>query len=157
MSFNEKKIEKYSFNLNAKLGFGSFSEVFLGKDDLTNLPVAIKVINYRKISENKYLLDLLNNEVSILKNINHPNILKLFDVLNTANNIYIVTEYCNEGDLGNKLKKYKRFAEIEAINMMKDIIKGAKKNLQKIIKLIKNNNLIIITKKKLKIRSSRIK
>ncbi len=47
-----------------------------------------------------------------MKKIDHPNIVKLFDVYQTNNNMYIVTEYCKAGDLNSYLKKYKKLKEV---------------------------------------------
>jgi serine/threonine protein kinase len=54
-----------------------------------------------------------------LKKINHVNLLKCFDTYNTLNNCYIVTEYCNEGDLASILKKKGRYSELEFANIFK--------------------------------------
>jgi serine/threonine-protein kinase ULK/ATG1 len=43
--------------------------------------------------------ELLDNEIKILRSINHPHILKLYDIYYTVNNCYIITEYCAGGNL----------------------------------------------------------
>ena len=53
-----------------------------------------------------------------MKQLNHPNIVKLLDVFQTSNNVYIITEYCNQGDLGELMKKKKRFSESIVIRIM---------------------------------------
>ncbi len=54
---------------------------------------------------------MLSNEILILKSLNHPNVLKCFDVYKTASQCFIVTEYCNNGDLLSHLAKKGRFIE----------------------------------------------
>ena len=54
----------------------------------------------------------------------HENIVRLLDVYQTSNNMYIVTEFCEEGDLRNYLKKRKRLTEAEALGFLKDIMRG---------------------------------
>jgi serine/threonine protein kinase len=46
-----------------------------------------------------------------MKKMEHENIVKLLDVYQTSNNMYIVTEFCEEGDLRNYLKKKKKLSE----------------------------------------------
>ena len=46
-----------------------------------------------------------------MKKMEHENIVKLLDVYQTSNNMYIVTEFCEEGDLRNYLKKKKKLTE----------------------------------------------
>lgn len=67
---------------------------------------------------------LLKNEISALKSFNSKNILKLFDVFQTANNTYLITEYCDSGDLSNRIKKRGRIDEQEAVRILKDIVAG---------------------------------
>ena len=59
-----------------------------------------------------------------MKKLEHENIVKLLDVYQTSNNMYIVTEFCEEGDLRGYLKKKKRLSEVDALNFLKDIMKG---------------------------------
>lgn len=58
---------------------------------------AIKVINLSKMSKGNY--QLLQNEISILKELDHAHIIKLHDVFYTENNCYIITDYCEGGTL----------------------------------------------------------
>jgi serine/threonine protein kinase len=48
---------------------------------------------------------LLNREIQLLRDIKHQNVISCLDVLMTANNCYIVTEYCPQGDLGSIIAK----------------------------------------------------
>lgn len=44
-------------------------------------------------------MELLENEIKVLRTCNNENIIKLYDIKKTQNNIYLIMEYCNEGDL----------------------------------------------------------
>ena len=59
-----------------------------------------------------------------MKKVQHENIVRLLDVYQTSNNMYIVTEYCEGGDLANLLKKKKRLSEREASQYLGQIIAG---------------------------------
>ena len=49
-----------------------------------------------------------------MKKVSHENIVHLFDIYQTANNMYIVTELCQDGDILKLLRKKKRIPEHEA-------------------------------------------
>jgi len=92
------------YTLKEKIGKGSFGEVYLASKKGENRAYAVKVIDYKfKRNAMKYL----NNEINILKDANHPNILKCFEIKETSEKIYIITEYYNGGTLENFLEKYK--------------------------------------------------
>jgi len=78
-----------------KIGSGSFATVYLAQKD--QQLYALKVINKTEITavyEQK-----LNNEIHILKKIDHPNIVKLYDVIETSESYYLILEYISGGDL----------------------------------------------------------
>jgi serine/threonine protein kinase len=53
--------------------------------------------------------ELLENEVRILKMVNHEHILAFLDIYHTANNYYIITEYCEGGSLFAQMEEKKPF------------------------------------------------
>ena len=59
-----------------------------------------------------------------MKKLTHENIVGLLDVYQTSNNMYIVTEFCEEGDLRGYLKRRKRLPESESLAFLKDIMNG---------------------------------
>lgn len=61
-----------------------------------------------------------------MKKVDHDNVVRLLDVYQTNNNMYIVTEFCEDGDLRSYIKKKKKLAESEAIRILKDILSGFK-------------------------------
>lgn len=121
----EKKIEKYQFSLKKQLGQGSYATVYLGREIETGQPVAVKVID-KKIFSNAYNVKNIQSEIDIMKKVSHQNIVQLFDIYQTTNNMYIVTELCQDGDLLKLLHKKKRIPEREAKNYLRDIMNGAK-------------------------------
>jgi serine/threonine-protein kinase ULK/ATG1 len=109
--------------MNNLLGKGSFASVFLGRLISDDSPAAVKVID-KKIFANQYNLKNIHCEIEIMKKMEHENIVKLLDVYQTSNNMYIVTEFCEGGDLRGYLKKKKKLSESESISLLKDIIRG---------------------------------
>jgi len=68
---------------------------------------------------------LLKNEINVLNKLNsNINCLKLFDVFQTANNTYIITEFCDHGDLKDLINKYGAFSERHAVRILKNILNG---------------------------------
>ena len=114
--------------LTTKLGKGSFGNVYLTTKQGTSTKYATKVIDKAK---NQYLIEYINNEISILKDVNHPNIIKFIEKHEDSNNIYIVEEFYNGVDLFQALKRYqngndKGFPEEIVQYIMKEIIEGVK-------------------------------
>lgn len=85
----------------------------------------MKVID-KKIFSNAYNVKNIQSEIDIMKKVFHENIVKLYDIYQTTNNMYIVTELCQDGDLYRKLQRKKRFSEADAKAYLKDIMNGAK-------------------------------
>jgi len=54
-----------------------------------------------------------------MQEINHPNIMHLYELMESSNNFYLVLQYCNNGDMEEYLKKKNRLAEEEAIYFLK--------------------------------------
>lgn len=74
---------------------------------------------------------MLDNEIQILKSLDHPNVIKCFDIYKTASNCYIITELCSNGDLLNYLTRRGKLEETVAIQIMTEIIEGVKYLLNK--------------------------
>ncbi len=102
-----KKVGKYE--LGKTLGSGSFSKVKLGVDD-TGKQYAVKIIDKEQlIREN--MEEQLKREISIMKMLNHPYVVHLYDVLQTQNNIYLVLELVTGGELFDRIVSAKKFDE----------------------------------------------
>ena len=67
------------------------------------------------------LITSLKNEVKNMRAINHPNVVKLYDVKKSSNNFYLICEYCNNGNLENYLlSRQNKLSLLESIKIMKD-------------------------------------
>ena len=98
------KVDEYT--LIKFIGKGNFGEVYLGSKIGSQAKYAIKKKELSKYLINKTAYKYLNNEISIMKDINHPNIIKLMDVKNNSKFAFIITEYCNGGNLQDFLINY---------------------------------------------------
>jgi len=97
------------YNVIKKIGEGSFSNVYKASHIKTGIFYAIKSIKTKRLS--KKVIQNLNSEVEILMNINHPNIIKIHDVIKTKDHIHLVLDYCDGGDLHNFIKKNGKIQE----------------------------------------------
>ncbi|CAD8133930.1 unnamed protein product [Paramecium pentaurelia] len=117
----DKRISSYIFSLKAIIGKGSYGIVYLGKHETTQKLVAIKVIDRRSVD-----FDIQSQEIAIMKQLNHPNIVQLIDFVISVNNLYIITEYCNGTDLKTYLQENSPLSEESALKIIKSIIRGLK-------------------------------
>ena len=102
-AINSKSLfDKYE--VKQKIGKGKFGLVKLGINKETKKEVAIKIM--AKKSMDKSDLELAKVEIDILKISQHPNIIKLYDIYENENYIYIIMEYCSGGDLLSYFEHY---------------------------------------------------
>ena len=69
--------------------------------------------------------NLLNSEIEVLKSLKgSPGIIEVFDIYNTRNNTYIITELCEGGDLSKLISNHKGLPESQAAALMNQILEG---------------------------------
>ena len=118
------------YSLLKSIGKGAFGEVYLTSKEGTNRLFATKKVSKKKVNSptlKKYFF----NEISILKEINHKNIIHFETIKHTVHNFYIITEYCNGGGLSDCLLKYKKlyvkpFSEQIVQHIMRQIVEALK-------------------------------
>ena len=81
-----------AYTIGNEIGKSALGGVYSAINEFTDEKVAIKIISKDTLQYNKTELTLINNEITILKLLNHKNIIKLYEVFETQTNIYIVTE-----------------------------------------------------------------
>ena len=114
-------LEKYE-NIEY-LGKGVFGVVRLYQDKLTKEKVAIKIINKKKII-NKYYKANIKRQLNILRKIHHINLINTKQILNDSENIYIIMEYCEKGELFNLIVDKIYLKENEAAYYFYQLING---------------------------------
>ena len=134
------------------IGNGTFSKVKLGINKYTNEKVAIKLLEKKKITEKKDL-ERIFREMSIVKNLNHPNIIKTYEIFENEKYYYIIMDYCKGGELFDYIVKKGRLNEEETSFFFYQIINGLEyihsKNI--VHRDLKPENLLLTDKNKLKI------
>lgn len=102
-----------NYKLLSVLGEGAFSTVYKAWDSNSNLTVAVKIIDKATLTS-KQVANIIN-EVKIMEKLpKHRNILNLLHHYNTPNHSFLVLEYCDGGEIFNKIIEYTYFSEILA-------------------------------------------
>ena len=131
------------------IGRGAFGEVYLTSKKGSNQLFATKKVSKQKVetpSIKKYFI----NEINILRELNHKNIVRLETIRQTVHNFYIITEFYNGGGLSECLRKHrmikgKPFSEEIVQHLMRQIIDALKYlHLKKIMhRDLKLDNILI--------------
>jgi calcium-dependent protein kinase len=130
-----------------KLGEGSYGQVWKVEHIQTGLERAMKKIEknskLKKDNEKEVL-----NEINILRKIDHPNIVKIFEFFNTNDGYYLITEYLKGGELFHEIVENAPFSEEEAGNIMFQIISAVNycHNMNIIHRDLKPENILIESK-----------
>ena len=108
------------------IGKGAFGEVYLTSKQGCKEKFATKKMD-KKYANQPKVRKYFDNEIGILKEVNHPNIVKLEEVKETNNSYYLVFELCNGGGLSDCLEKYqqrykKPFSEEMVQYLMRQIV-----------------------------------
>nr|CAD61882.1 unnamed protein product [Homo sapiens] len=109
-----------NYRLLKTIGKGNFAKVKLARHILTGREVAIKIID--KTQLNPTSLQKLFREVRIMKILNHPNIVKLFEVIETEKTLYLIMEYASGGEVFDYLVAHGRMKEKEARSKFRQIV-----------------------------------
>uniref|UniRef100_A0A7N8YHU4 MAP/microtubule affinity-regulating kinase 3 n=1 Tax=Mastacembelus armatus TaxID=205130 RepID=A0A7N8YHU4_9TELE len=109
-----------NYRLLKTIGKGNFAKVKLARHVLTGREVAVKIID--KTQLNPTSLQKLFREVRIMKILNHPNIVKLFEVIETEKTLYLVMEYASGGEVFDYLVAHGRMKEKEARSKFRQIV-----------------------------------
>uniref|UniRef100_A0A1L8DKU2 MAP/microtubule affinity-regulating kinase 3 n=1 Tax=Nyssomyia neivai TaxID=330878 RepID=A0A1L8DKU2_9DIPT len=145
----EEHIGKYK--LLKTIGKGNFAKVKLARHVPTGKEVAIKIID--KTQLNPGSLQKLFREVRIMKMLDHPNIVKLFQVIETEKTLYLVMEYASGGEVFDYLVLHGRMKEKEARAKFRQIVSAVQYCHQKRIihRDLKAENLLLDSEMNIKI------
>ncbi|XP_055496564.1 MAP/microtubule affinity-regulating kinase 3a isoform X2 [Leucoraja erinacea] len=132
-----------NYRLLKTIGKGNFAKVKLARHILTGREVAIKIID--KTQLNPTSLQKLFREVRIMKCLNHSNIVKLFEVIETEKTLYLVMEYASGGEVFDYLVAHGRMKEKEARAKFRQIVSAVQYCHQKQIvhRDLKAENLLL--------------
>lgn len=109
-----------NYELCNYIGKGGFGRVYKVRHKLSNQYRAMKIIQCKSSSEQHTLA--INKEINILKNLDHPNIIKVYEFYSSEKYVYIINELCTGGELFDKIVDVKHFSESVACNIMRQIL-----------------------------------
>eukprot|EP01113_Clastostelium_recurvatum_P013348 TRINITY_DN1703_c1_g1_i2.p1 TRINITY_DN1703_c1_g1~~TRINITY_DN1703_c1_g1_i2.p1 ORF type:complete len:735 (-),score=153.79 TRINITY_DN1703_c1_g1_i2:655-2571(-) len=112
-----------NYRLGKTLGIGSFGKVKIAEHIYTSAKVAIKILNRRKI-KNLRMDEKIRREIQNLKLFRHPHIIKLYEVIETPTDIFMVMEYVPGGELFEYIVQHGRLSADEGRRYFQQIIAG---------------------------------
>ncbi|XP_058104965.1 CBL-interacting protein kinase 9 isoform X2 [Magnolia sinica] len=109
------------YELGKTLGEGSFAKVKFARNVETGDNVAIKVLDKDQVLRHR-MVEQIKREISTMKLIKHPNVVKLYEVMASKTKIYIVLEFVDGGELFDKIVNHGRLKEDEARRYFQQLI-----------------------------------
>jgi len=103
------------YSLGPELGRGAFSIVYEATSKKNGHKKAVKVIEKKNVGQD---MSRLQTEMEILKKVNHPNIIALSEIFETADTLYIVTELVTGGELFDKIVELGQYSEKDAATLV---------------------------------------
>ncbi|XP_054801131.1 CBL-interacting serine/threonine-protein kinase 23-like [Prosopis cineraria] len=119
--FNSSKIRVGKYELGRTLGEGNFAKVKFARNTETGENVAIKILDKEKLLKHK-MIGQIKREISTMKLIRHPNVIRLYEVMASKTKIYIVLEFVTGGELFDKISSKGRLKEDEARKYFQQLI-----------------------------------
>ncbi|XP_061208157.1 serine/threonine-protein kinase NIM1 [Neopsephotus bourkii] len=127
MSQNEKVVKELTlgkrigfYRVRGEIGSGSFSQVKIGIHSLVKEKVAIKILDKTKLDRKTQRL--LSREISSMEKLHHPNIIRLYEVVETLSKLHLVMEYAGGGELFTKISTEGKLLEMECKIIFSQIV-----------------------------------
>ncbi|KFD57215.1 hypothetical protein M514_01726 [Trichuris suis] len=109
--------------LGETLGIGTFGKVKVGVHEVTGHKVAVKILNRQNI-RSLDVVGKIRREIQNLRLFRHPHIIRLYEVISTPSDIFMVMEYVSGGELFDYIVKRGRLKEADARRFFQQIISG---------------------------------
>ncbi|CAD8160099.1 unnamed protein product [Paramecium pentaurelia] len=152
MSNNELTKQVQNYVLDRTLGKGTFGKVKLGYHTICDEYVAVKILEKRKI-ENDADFIRVQREIAILHKVEHQNVIKLYEIIESETNLYLVMEYAKGGELFDYIVKKNQLSELAATKYFIQLIDAVEYlHQQKIVhRDLKPENLLLDEQRNLKV------
>jgi calcium-dependent protein kinase len=108
-----------NYDLCSYIGKGGFGRVYKVRHKLSGQYRAMKIIQCKSSPDTAFTT--IKTEINILKSLDHPNIIKVYEFFKTEKYIYIINELCTGGELFDKIVDVKHFSETVACNIMRQL------------------------------------
>uniref|UniRef100_A0A804MX80 non-specific serine/threonine protein kinase n=1 Tax=Zea mays TaxID=4577 RepID=A0A804MX80_MAIZE len=116
-----RRVGKYE--VGRTIGEGTFAKVKFAQNTETGESVAMKVLDRSSILKNK-MAEQIKREISIMKLVRHPNVVRLHEVLASRKKIFIILEFITGGELFDKIIRHGRLSEADARRYFQQLIDG---------------------------------
>jgi len=110
----------HKYELGRLLGQGNFAKVYYAKHIVSGQSVAIKIVDKEKVSR-VGMINQIKREISVMRLVQHPNIVQLYEVMASKTKIYFAMEYVKGGELFNTVSKG-RLQEDQARNYFQQLV-----------------------------------
>ena len=116
----EGDISKY-YNVDPEqIGEGAYGVVYKATEITTGEIRAIKVIQKSKIKNYERFI----NEITALRTLDHPNVIKLYEMFEDEENLHLVQEFCSGGELFDQIAEEDHFDEYKAAQIFEQILQS---------------------------------
>ncbi|MBN3278645.1 DCLK1 kinase, partial [Polyodon spathula] len=141
------------YKVGRTIGDGNFAIVRECVERSTGREYALKIINKSKCRGKEHMIQ---NEVSILRRVKHPNIVLLIEEMDTYTELYLVMELVKGGDLFDAITSTNKYTERDASGMLYNLVSAIKylHSLNIVHRDIKPENLLVSTGLLIKTKSS---
>eukprot|EP00440_Ansanella_granifera_P043261 gb/GFBE01046897.1/.p1 GENE.gb/GFBE01046897.1/~~gb/GFBE01046897.1/.p1 ORF type:complete len:826 (+),score=112.13 gb/GFBE01046897.1/:1-2478(+) len=138
--------------LGKTIGEGTFGKVKLGTHILTGEKVAVKILEKERIVDVADV-ERVAREIHILKLVQHPHIIQLYEIIETPRQLYLIMEYCPGGELFDHIVASGRVREREACRFFHQIMAGVEQihRVNVVHRDLKPENLLLDDQKNIKI------
>ncbi|CAD8166345.1 unnamed protein product [Paramecium octaurelia] len=152
MSNIEQTKQVQNYVIDRTLGKGTFGKVKLGYHTICDEYVAVKILEKRKIETDADFIRV-QREIAILRKVEHPNVIKLYEILESDTNLYLVMEYAKGGELFDYIVKKNQLSELAATKFFIQLIDAVEYlHTQKIVhRDLKPENLLLDEQRNLKV------
>ncbi|OVA11558.1 Protein kinase domain [Macleaya cordata] len=121
MGSTRGRVRVGKYELGRTMGEGSFAKVKFARDIETGENFAIKILDKEKLLKHK-MINQIKREISTMKLIRHPNVIRMYEVMASKTKIYIVLELVTGGELYDKIASNGRLKEDEARKYFQQLI-----------------------------------
>lgn len=121
---SEVEMQIGPYRMTHTLGSGTTSKVKMAEHVETGNIVAIKIIKKKIYKDNPVYSVKIRREIALMKLVDHPHVLGLLDVFESAHHLYIVTEYASQGELFDYIVKNRSLTPPRAAELFRQLIYG---------------------------------